>query len=416
MRVPMPGLAGRPGGRASDETDCDDRQPHMLELHHQQQQRLLETSSLALCLGESWPASEFGNWRTPLVFRPQRFTIEELQERKSHASPNTAWRLQYFFVRSETLVLKRLLEDHGFTAAASMDAANIIWCGGHVKPELLLSLTPLQKVNHYPRTVELTRKDLLVRTLTTLRERCGPAAFEYLPTTFVLPAEADALANAMSRDRSGAWIVKPVSSSRGRGISLISQPHQLPHCHEDVVVSRYVARPLLVDGYKFDLRIYVAITSFEPLRAYVFDEGLARFSTERYQPPDSAYSMSNQFIHLTNYSINKTSLSFVQNQDASADDHGNKWSLSALKRCLTRNGVDVRARAKASWGEGICMRGPEHTSTLTLRDLLQISAPGQPVRSFKPPLPQPYAPVPPPHPPLLPPPFSCDRLPCPAPP
>ena len=41
---------------------------------------------------------------------------------------------------------------------------------------------------------------------------------------------------------------------------------------EDVVVSRYISNPLLVDGYKFDLRIYVAVTSFEPLRAYIFDE------------------------------------------------------------------------------------------------------------------------------------------------
>jgi hypothetical protein len=57
--------------------------------------------------------------------------------------------------------------------------------------------------------------------------------------------------------------------------------------------------------------------------------------------------MSNAFIHLTNYSINKKSLAFVQNNDAAADDHGNKWSLSALKRCLARNGVDVRAHSRS---------------------------------------------------------------------
>ena len=96
----------------------------------------------------------------------------------------------------------------------------------------------------------------------------------------MLPADYEALHGAMTRERS-AWIVKPIASSCGRGISIIQQPHQLPQ--EDVVVSRYITNPLLIDGFKFDLRLYVAVTSFDPLRCYLFEEGLARFSTEPYQ-------------------------------------------------------------------------------------------------------------------------------------
>lgn len=43
----------------------------------------------------------------------------------------------------------------------------------------------------------------------------------------------------------------------------------------------YVRKPYLIRGRKFDIRLYVLVTGFNPLRVYVFEDGLVRFATQR---------------------------------------------------------------------------------------------------------------------------------------
>jgi len=45
-------------------------------------------------------------------------------------------------------------------------------------------------------------------------------------------------------------------------------------------VSEYIGNPHLIKGLKYDLRIYVVVTSYDPLKIYVYNEGLCRFATE----------------------------------------------------------------------------------------------------------------------------------------
>ena len=70
-----------------------------------------------------------------------------------------------------------------------------------------------------------------------------------------------------------------------------------------------IDNPFLLDGYKFDLRIYVALTSINPLRIYIYEEGLVRFATVKYSN-EISNAKHNQYTHLTNYSLNKHNAAF----------------------------------------------------------------------------------------------------------
>lgn len=98
-----------------------------------------------------------------------------------------------------------------------------------------------------------------------------------------------------------------MNSSQGKGIFIVDDISEVP-IDEPYIVSRYIHNPLLINGLKFDVRIYVMITSMDPWRIYIYNEGLARFASDDY---DAQNIKSNKYAHLTNYSINKKNEKFV---------------------------------------------------------------------------------------------------------
>ncbi|XP_044292817.1 tubulin polyglutamylase TTLL5 isoform X2 [Varanus komodoensis] len=248
------------------------------------------------------------------------------------------YRLSFKIVRTDSRLVRSILSAHGFREVhPSSNEYNLMWTGSHLKPYILRTLTDIQKVNHFPRSYELTRKDRLYKNINRMQQAYGFKTFHVLPQTFILPAEYQEFCNSYSKDR-GPWIVKPVASSRGRGVYLINNPNQIS-LEENILVSRYINNPLLIDDFKFDVRLYVLVTSYDPLIIYLYEEGLARFATVRYD--QGSKNIKNQFMHLTNYSVNKKSGDYVSCDDPEVEDYGNKWSMSAMLRYLKQEGRDT---------------------------------------------------------------------------
>ena len=59
------------------------------------------------------------------------------------------------------------------------------------------------------------------------------------------------------------------------GTALLQELSTLQY-DSNAVVQRYIHNPLLIAGYKFDLRIYACIPSYHPLTVYLYEEGLTR--------------------------------------------------------------------------------------------------------------------------------------------
>ncbi|NXI54744.1 TTLL4 polyglutamylase, partial [Chloroceryle aenea] len=212
--------------------------------------------------------------------------------------------------------------------------------GHHMKSPSFKTIREHQKLNHFPGSFQIGRKDRLWRNLLKMQARCGKKEFNFFPQSFILPQDIKLLKKAWEEGASRQkWIVKPPASARGIGIQVIHKWSQLPK-RRPLLVQRYLHKPYLIGGKKFDLRIYVYVTCYDPLRVYLFKDGLVRFASCKYS--SSMKSLSNKFMHLTNYSVNKKNTEYKSNSDETACQ-GHKWALKALWSYLTQKGVNCEA-------------------------------------------------------------------------
>ncbi|KAJ8253287.1 hypothetical protein GJAV_G00211170, partial [Gymnothorax javanicus] len=209
--------------------------------------------------------------------------------------------------------------------------------GHHMKALGFRAILQHQKLNHFPGSFQIGRKDRLWRNLSRMQGLFGRREFNFFPQSFVLPKDMKLLKKAWEQHGWRKWIIKPPASARGNGIQVICRWSQLPR-RRPLLVQRYLHKPFLIDGSKFDLRIYVYVSSYDPLRVYIFTDGLVRFASCKYS--SAVKTLSNKFMHLTNYSVNKANKEYQSNPDAHSCQ-GHKWSLKTLWKYLEGKGVNT---------------------------------------------------------------------------
>ncbi|KAI9202972.1 tubulin-tyrosine ligase family-domain-containing protein [Polychytrium aggregatum] len=215
------------------------------------------------------------------------------------------------------------------------------------------SCSSFQRINHFPNTAVITKKvvhcsmplalhqgdaDVSKQELTdALLQRAKYRTVSSVCCTFTLPNDYTKFVRVYSdedeKGKKGAWICKPADLSRGRGIFVFRDLTELTYDFH-AVVQRYISDPQVISGYKYDIRCYVLVRSYNPLTIYLYEEGLTRFATVPYD----INSLSDKFAHLTNTSINKYSPTLHTCKDDVGP--GCKWTLGKLRIYFSNRGWD----------------------------------------------------------------------------
>ncbi|CAD7927616.1 unnamed protein product [Amoebophrya sp. A120] len=111
---------------------------------------------------------------------------------------------------------------------------------------------------------------------------------EHIPKTWVYPEDRPLVEKFLEDNPTKTLICKPEDSSQGQGIFLLSRMRDLQVrsvSRSNLVLQEYLDNPLLLNGYKFDMRVYVVMSGFgKNFKIFVGREALCRFCTKKYQP------------------------------------------------------------------------------------------------------------------------------------
>ena len=133
------------------------------------------------------------------------------------------------------------------------------------------------------------------------------------------------------------WLIKRINLNRGREIKVMNDLEKIileiiqiasEQNLKYIIIQKYIEKPLLYCGRKFDIRIWVLFTNLisnNKFEAYVFKEGHLKASSETFD-----INSLDLFIHLTNYSVQK------YNKNFSKSEIGNEISFDTFQKELDK--------------------------------------------------------------------------------
>ena len=232
----------------------------------------------------------------------------------------------YKAYKGHPICIKETMKSNNIIRTRLFEDANLIWklfSNNNEMIALIKSLNKYQRYNHFPISWELSRKDFLY-THYKIMEKKFPKDYLFMPQSYILPRDKELIELSFKNyklEKDDIWICKPIDSSKGRGIRLLTSFNNLPL---KGIISHYIHNPHLINEKKYDLRLYVLVTGFFPLKIYLFKEGVARFASEKYDVKLKENKLNHRKIHITDFiqeSDDENDKSDSSDSSESSDDY-----------------------------------------------------------------------------------------------
>jgi len=265
---------------------------------------------------------------------------------------------KFCYIRGNLRLVRKIFKSNGWTEVKpEAESAELTWSLADLADansyEFYHRLIPGTMVNHFPGIFELGNKKYLNINLKDYYDTFGEAFADFFPISFEVDKEMQKFKEAheklilMSRQSSSSsssissveeapmWVLKDPVGDRGEGVKVISGPKDLlQDDRRGLIVQQYIGNPYLLNGFKFTVRAYGLITSFDPLRVYVFRNGFVHMATDKYDP--SPENVGNIYMHLTNPDINK----HRPNHPYAKDPRPWYWSVDEMFEYMRNHGDD----------------------------------------------------------------------------
>lgn len=249
---------------------------------------------------------------------------------------NPKYFLSYSLTAEREIFAEVMLQNNFLPRNLTQDE-NVIWAPSAKRNDLHLNKYQKKYRFLHPQIF----KDGLSKFYNKMHKKF-PNDYNFVPETYIYPSQKEEIIKKFKNYKydpnvDDIWMFKPSSGSEGSGIFIIKDWDDIKDVKTKYVLNKYLMKPFLMFGRKFDIRFYVLLTGVAPLKIYVYREGYIRLPTMNYTLDEK--ELKNGYVHITNTVCNEKNIGVYMDAENLDDRRSNVWRIKLFEDWARENNL-----------------------------------------------------------------------------